>query len=86
MDLGQGQVCIHDPTRRTVHDPLHQHQSPPSGEGYHEGEYGILTLMAGTQRGLGKRNKPEALFGDARDYYEMGHSPETAADDIAAQN
>jgi hypothetical protein len=35
---------------------------------------------------LGKRNKPEAGFGDARDYYEMGHPPETAADDIAAQD
>jgi hypothetical protein len=33
---------------------------------------------------LAKRNLPEARYGDARDYYETGHSPETAADDIVA--
>lgn len=32
--------------------------------------------------GLAKRKLPEARYGDARDYYEAGHSPETAADDI----
>jgi hypothetical protein len=31
-----------------------------------------------------KRNMPEARYGDARDYYETGHSPKTAADDIVA--
>ncbi|WP_114947266.1 hypothetical protein [Microvirga calopogonii] len=33
---------------------------------------------------LAKRKLPEARYGDARDYYETGHSPETAADDIVA--
>jgi hypothetical protein len=33
---------------------------------------------------LARRNLPEARYGDARDYYEIGHSPETAADDIVA--
>lgn len=31
---------------------------------------------------LTRRNAAEALFGDARDYYEMGFDPETAAQDI----
>ncbi|EIM29905.1 hypothetical protein [Microvirga lotononidis] len=34
--------------------------------------------------GLAKRKLPEARYGEARDYYETGHSPETAADDIGA--
>lgn len=34
---------------------------------------------------LAKSNLPDALYGVARDYYESGHSPETAADDIAVQ-
>jgi hypothetical protein len=33
---------------------------------------------------LAKRKLAEARYGDARDYYETGHSPETAADDIVA--
>ena len=33
---------------------------------------------------LAKRNMPEARYGDARDYYETRHSPETAADDVVA--
>ena len=33
---------------------------------------------------LAKRNMPEARYGDARDYYEIRHSPETAADDVVA--
>jgi hypothetical protein len=38
----------------------------------------------GLNRELDKRKLPEARYGDARDYYETGHSPETAADDIVA--
>ncbi|EIM30371.1 hypothetical protein [Microvirga lotononidis] len=34
--------------------------------------------------GLAKGKLPEACYGEARDYYETGHSPETAADDIVA--
>ena len=33
---------------------------------------------------LAKQNMPEARYGDARDYYEIRHSPETAADDVVA--
>jgi hypothetical protein len=33
---------------------------------------------------LTKRNLPEACYGDARDYYETSHSPETAADDVVS--
>jgi hypothetical protein len=34
---------------------------------------------------LAKRSLPGALYCVARDYYERGHSPATAADDIAVQ-
>ena len=33
---------------------------------------------------LAKRMLREARYGVARDYYETGHSPETATDDIVA--
>jgi hypothetical protein len=32
---------------------------------------------------LASKNLADALYGDARDYYQTGHSPETAAQDIA---